>query len=104
MGAFGGDGDGNGAFGAFLEEWTLGFLIMVGAVGVGEFHIAGTKDLESIMKVGSGGEGLGAEAGAGIVDFDKEQRLAGVIAYGGLDVGRVTACDREKRGKKEQGV
>ncbi len=74
--AFGGDGDGEGAFGAFFEEWAVGFLLVLGGVGVDELHVAGAEDLEAVVEVCAGGEGLGAEAGAGVVDFE-EARWAG---------------------------
>src|ERR1700685_3137562 len=58
------DGDGERAFSAFLEEWAVGFLLVLGFVGVDELHIARAQDLETIVEVRSGSQRLGAEAGA----------------------------------------
>ena len=88
-------------FGALLEKWAVGFLRALGGVGVGEFHIAGAEDLKAVVEVGSRSERLGAEAGAGVVDFDKEQRLGGVIAYSGFNVRGVAAANDEDRQQSE---
>ena len=90
-----GDEDGKRAFGAFFQEGTIGFVVLVGAVGVEELHAAGAEDLEAVVEVGAGGEVLGAEAGAGVVDLEEFDGLAGLVADRGGDVGGVAAvsCD-----------
>jgi hypothetical protein len=93
------DGDGERAFSAFLEEWAVGFLLVLGIVGVDELHIARAQDLETIVEVRSGSQRLGAEAGAGVVNLDEEQWLGGVIAYGGFDV-RGVASGEDEDGKQ----
>ena len=35
------DGDGERAFSAFFEEWAVGFLLVLGGIGVDELYIAG---------------------------------------------------------------
>ncbi len=64
---------------------------VVGAVGVEELHGAGAEDLEAVVEVGAGGEGLGAEAGAGIVDFEEFDGVGGAVADRGYDVWGVAA-------------
>jgi len=95
------DGDGEWALSAFLEEWAVGFLLMLVGVGVDELHIAGAEYLETVVEIRAGGQRLGAEAGTGIVNFEKTKRLVGVIAYGGFDVGRVAAGEAEDGEKRE---
>ena len=86
MDAIGGDGDGDRALGAFFQEWPFGLLVVVDAVGVGEFHVARAEDFESVVEIGSWGERLRAKAGAGVVDFKKCYGLAAVIDDGGHDI------------------
>jgi hypothetical protein len=95
------DGDGEWAFGAFLEKWAVGFLLMLVGVGVDEFHVAGAEDLETVVEIRAGSQRLGAEAGTGIVDFEKTKRLVGVIAYRSFDVGRMAAGEAEDGEKRE---
>ncbi len=61
--------------------------------------VAGAEDLEAVVEVGSGGEGLGAEAGAGVVDFEEFDGLSGVVADGGGDVGGVAAGGGQQEAK-----
>jgi hypothetical protein len=89
--AFGGDSDGDGAFGSFFEERAVGFLLVLGGVGVDELHVAGAEDLEAVVEVRAGSKGLSSEAGAGVVDLEEEDWFGGTVAYGGFDVGRVAA-------------
>jgi hypothetical protein len=84
------------AFGTFFEGWAVGFVVVVGAVGVEELGGAFAEDLETVVKVGAGSEVLCAEAGAGVVDFDEFDGLGGVVADGGLDVGGAAAGCGEK--------
>jgi len=67
-------------------------MTLMRVIRVDQFHIAGSKNLEAVMEVGAGGEGLDSEAGAGIVDFYEFNSLSGVIAYRRNDVGRMAAC------------
>src|ERR1700722_10809858 len=75
-----GDDDGQGALGAFFEEEPVGFVVLVSAVGVEEFHVAGAEDLEAVVEVGSWSEVFGAEAGARVVDFEESDWLGSVVA------------------------
>src|ERR1700704_1825675 len=86
-----GDRDLEGAFVALFEEGAVGFFVVEGCGGVGELHGAGAEDLEAVVEVCAGGETLGAEAGAGIVDFEEVDGLARVVAYCRGDVGGVAA-------------
>ena len=95
------DGDRERAFSAFLEEGAVGFLLVLGGVGVDELHIARAQDLETIVVVRTGGQGLRTEAGAWVVHLDQEQRLGRVIAYGGFDV-RGVASSEEEGGKQQE--
>jgi hypothetical protein len=99
--AVGGDGDGDWAFGSFFEEWTLGFLFMLGSVGIDELHVAGTEDFEAVVEVRAGSERLGSETGAGVVDFEQAHGLRGAVAYGGFDVGGVAAGDDQDREERK---
>ena len=74
------------------------------AVGVEKLGGAGAQDLEAIVEVAPGGEILCAEAGAGVVDFEEVDGVAGAIADCGLDVGGVTAGGGEagENGEREQ--
>ena len=83
----GGDGDLEAAFGSFVEGGAVEGVIVVGAVGVEEFHVARSDDFEAVVEVGSRSKRFGAEAGAGIVDFERCNGLGGVIADRGGDVG-----------------
>jgi hypothetical protein len=67
-------------------------VLVVGAVGVEEFHVSGTDDLEAVLKVGSGSQIFGSEAGAGVVDFEELDGLGGAVADSCGDVGGVAAC------------
>jgi hypothetical protein len=98
----GGDGDLEAALGSFVEGGAVEGVIVVGAVGVEELHGAGAENLEAVVEVCAGGEVLGAEAGAGIVDLEELEGLRGVVAYSGFDVGGVAAGgDQEKAGERE---
>jgi hypothetical protein len=68
----GSDGDGEWTVGTFFEERAVGFLLVLDGIGVKELHIAGAKDFEAIVKVRSGCQGLGSEAGAWVIDFNQE--------------------------------
>src|SRR6516225_5241356 len=65
------DGDGDRAFGSFLEERAFGFLLLVGGVGISELHCAFAENLEAVVEVSAGGERLSAEAGAGVADLNE---------------------------------
>jgi len=89
--SFWADGDSKWALRAFFEEGPVGFLRVLVGVGIDELHIARAKNLEPVMEVPTWGQRLGAETGAWIINLEKEQWLAGVIAYSGFDIGRVAA-------------
>jgi hypothetical protein len=102
---------GQGTLCSFFEDGAVGLVFLVGAVGVKKFGWAGAQDLEAIVEVCAGGQVLRAEAGAGVVDFEQLDGLAGAIADCGLNVGGVAAGgseageegDREQRTHKDQG-
>ena len=100
------DGDGQCAFGSFLEEWAFEGLLLVRGVGVDELHSAFAENFEAIVKVGSGSEGLGPEAGTGVVDFDELDGLRGAVLNGRDDEGGTTSCQDEqgKRRKSADGA
>jgi|ERR1700733_7306717 len=80
---------------------------MVRVVGVEELGAAFAEDLETVVEVRTGSEILGAEAGAGVVDFEQLDGLRGVVADGGLDVRGAAAGGRENddaRGKSANGT
>ena len=95
--SFGRDSDGDGTFGAFLEERSFGFLFVLSEIGIDELHFARAEDLEAVVEVCSGSEGLGSEAGAWVVDFEEAHGLRGMVAYGGFDVGGVATGDDQNR-------
>ena len=72
----------------------------MGAVGVEELQAAGPENLEAIVKVGSGGEVLGSEAGAGVVDLKQFDWSTGAVGDGGGDVVGVAAsyCNEDDDG------
>ena len=82
-----GDDDGERTLSAFFEKWPVGLVVLVGAVGVEEFHVAGAEDFEAVVEVGSGWECLSSEAGARVVDFEEFDGLSGSVADGCGDVG-----------------
>jgi hypothetical protein len=93
------NGDREWAFSAFLEEGPIGFLLMLIGVCIDELHIAGAKNLETVMEIRTRSQRLGTKTGAGVINLKKEQWLGGVIAYGSFDIGRV-ATSKEKKGKQ----
>jgi hypothetical protein len=95
------DDDPERAFGAFFEIWTLGLLFLVRGVCVGEFELALSQDFEAVVKVGSGSESLGSEAGAGVINLDEREALLGLVRDGGFDVRGVTA-GKHKHGKQRE--
>ena len=104
--AIGVDGDVDGPVGLFVEVRAFGLVFVVGLVGVGEVHVAGAEHLEAVVEVCSGREHLSAEAGAGIINFEQQNRLAGVVADGRQHVGRVTSGEGERgrRGRRGCGA
>jgi hypothetical protein len=96
------DGDVDWAVGFFVEIGAFRLVIVTGRIGIGKVHVASSEDLESVVKVGSGSQVLRAEAGAGIVHFQQNERLAGVIADGCLNVGGVASGDDEKADEKSE--
>jgi hypothetical protein len=98
----GGDGDVEGTFVAFLEGRTAEGVILVGVVGIEDFHVAAAENLESVVEVCTGGEVLGAEAGAGIVDLEEFDGLRGVIADRSGDVRGMTASGGGKKAAERE--
>ena len=86
-----------------LRKGPSDFCSWWAAVGVDELHVAGAEDLEAVVEVGAGGEGLGSEAGAGVVDLEELDGLGGAVADGGGDVGGVAAGEAMRIGKRVQG-
>ena len=89
--------DVEGTFCAFFQRRAGEGVLVVVAVGVDEFGGAGAEDLETVVEVGAGREGLGAEAGAGVVDLDEGDGLGGVVGDDRLNVRGVAAggCGEE---------
>ena len=87
MDSVGFDDDLQGAFGSLFEIWAGGGVGCAGAVSVRELEGSGAENFETIVKISAWGEGLGAEAGAGVVDFDEGDGGRGLVADGGCDVG-----------------
>ena len=56
-----GDGNGERPFSAFMQCGAGGLLFVLGDVGPGDLHLAGTENLEPVVEVGSGSDGLDAE-------------------------------------------
>jgi hypothetical protein len=53
------------------------------------------------VKVGSGSESLGSEAGAGVIHLDEREALLGLVRDGGFDVRGMTA-GKQKHGKQRE--
>ena len=76
------------------------------SVGRGVLDLDGTAaaQLDAIVEVGSGGQFVGAKAGAGIVDLKLLDRGSGAVLYGGFHmVGVATGCGSqsyEQEGRK----
>lgn len=98
-----GDDNRERAFRALFQEGAIGFVVVLGAVGVKDLHVAGAKNLEAVVEVGSGSEVLGPETGAGVIDFEEFDGTAGAIADGGGDVGGAAAGYCDKSGECEGG-
>ena len=77
-------------------------MTLMRVIRVDQFHIAGSKNLEAVVEVGSWGEVLDPEAGAGIVDFDEFNSLSGVVAYRRDDVGRVATCQSAQTSDRDE--
>ena len=95
------DGDLEGTLVAFLEVWTFRFFVAEGGGGVGERDVSGAEDFEAVVEVCARSEALGAEAGAGVVEFEEIDGLGGAIADGGCDVGRAAADERDAGEKSD---
>ena len=64
-------------------------------IGVLDGEWTAAAYLEAVVECGAGLEAIGAEAGAGVVDFKKLDRRAGAVLEGGVDVIRATATQRQ---------
>ena len=82
----------------FAEFGALGVDDVAGVEGVLDFDWAVAADGEAVVGGGSGGEGVDAEAGGGVVDFELVEGVAGLVFYGGLDPVAFAAAE----GKKNQ--
>lgn len=102
MDAVGRDDDVDGAVSFFVEVRAFRFVVVVGLVGVGEVHVTGAKYLELVMEIRSGGEYLCTKTGAGIINFEQQDGLAGVIADRGEDVVRMAAADSDDEKEAEE--
>ena len=103
-GFVGRDGNGERAFVIFVKLRPGALVVVVGGVGPEEGGGAGAEDLESVVEVSAGREGLGTEAGRGVVDFDSDQGIGGAVGDGGVDPCGVAAGEGERGdGKHEQG-
>lgn len=99
----GSDGDDEGSFVAFLQGRAGDVVLLVGGVGVDELEVAGAEHLKAVGVGLAGVEGLGAEAGARVVDFDEADWLRAEITDRGVDIVRVAAGQREgQRGQGQQ--
>src|ERR1700722_11080562 len=83
--------DAEGAIATLTEGRTGGLMRALRGVGVRELDRPGAENLEAVVEVLAGRERLHAEAGAGIVDLQQGDGLAGGIDDRCLDGGRVTA-------------
>lgn len=70
---------------------------MVGGVGVDELEGTGAEDLEAVVEVLRGCEGLGAKAGGGVIKLDQGDGVGGLVDEVGFDVGGVAAGEQESR-------
>src|SRR5579875_3504774 len=50
----------------------------------------------------AGGEGIGAEAGIGVIDFEQPDGCAGAVFDGGVDVIGAAAGEQQQRRRREQ--
>jgi hypothetical protein len=93
---FGADCDCQRALSAFLERGAFRFVLAVRGVSPGDFHCALADDLETVVKVLSRSERLGAEAGAWVIDFDELHGFGSPVGERGVNSGRVASGDGEK--------
>ena len=94
--AFRRDDDLERTFVSFFQKRPFRFFIVKIAGGVGKADIAGADDLEAVVKGGSGSEALGAETGAGVIDFEQVDGLAGAVDDDGGYVRGFAADDGKK--------
>ncbi len=102
MHAVGGDGDLDGTVCLFVEVGAFGLVVLVVFASISEGQLTGSEDLETIVEIRSGSEVLSAEAGAGIVDFEQKNGLAGVIADSRQHMGRMASGDGEQAGEERK--
>ena len=69
--AGGAEDDGEGAFVILVEGGAGAFVVVVGGIGPEDGGGAGAEDLEAVVEVLTRREGLGAEAGGWVVEFDE---------------------------------
>jgi purine nucleosidase len=67
---------------------------------IGNVEIPGTKHLEAVMEVCARSKHLCSKACAGIVHFEQNDRLAGVVADSRHDMGGVAAGDGKQAGEQ----
>jgi hypothetical protein len=84
-------------FGAFFEEGTVGFVVLMSIICVEKSHSSGTENLEPVMKIGSRLKILRAKAGTRIINFQEFDTLSGAIADRCRDVRGMTAGYSKKR-------
>ena len=59
----------------------------MGGVSEEEFEGSGAENFEALVEVGAGREGLGAEAGGGVVELDEGDGVGSAVGDGGFDEG-----------------
>src|SRR5579875_695694 len=78
----------------------LRFFAVLRRVADPERALAG--DREAIAEVLARGEGIGAEAGIGVIDFEQPDGCAGAVFDGGVDVIGAAAGEQQQRRRREQ--
>ena len=72
------------------ERGAIDLLGMAVAGGVLHFERTTAAQLDPVVEAGAGGQGVGSEAGAGIIDFEQLYRGAGAVFDGSFNLIGVT--------------
>lgn len=97
------ENDFDAAFLLFMHG-RAGALVLAGSA-LAELRLDGAAVLQpnAVVVDGAGGKGIDAEAGAGVVDFEQIDCVAGVVEDRDINVRRFAAGQRENERKQERG-
>jgi hypothetical protein len=101
--AVGKENDFEAAFLAFRDRGTADQVLLAVSGCVLDFERTTALKLNAVVEGGIGGEGVVAETGVGVVDFEELDCAAGAVLYRGFDVVGAATGETCKDCEKEQG-